>query len=306
MKWRNEQIYHLRQNKPLTPSDQDRYFEEVVAKLFDQEQPDQILFSFLKGDNSIGYGGLVHINWNHKNAEISFVQDTRLQNDFFEQHWYIFLGLLEKVAFQELDLHKIYTYAYDIRPRLYPALEKTGFSKEAILKEHTIVEGDYKDVIYHTKYNILHNILLRKASIEDAKLLFDWANEEAVRNNAINQTKIEWENHLKWLKNKIESSSTVIFIVQSKNAPIGQIRLDLIEGWWEVDYSIDKGFRRLGIGKVILKKVIEQKEFFKLRALVKPQNIASIKIFENLMFFKVASINRSGVEVFDYRYTRSL
>ena len=46
MQWRNEQIYHLRQAKPLTITDQDNYFENVVAKLFDQQQPNQILFSF--------------------------------------------------------------------------------------------------------------------------------------------------------------------------------------------------------------------------------------------------------------------
>lgn len=63
MQWRNEQIYHLRQAGPLTKEKQNAYFENVVAKLFNQEQPNQILFSFLKDDECIGYGGLVHINW---------------------------------------------------------------------------------------------------------------------------------------------------------------------------------------------------------------------------------------------------
>jgi hypothetical protein len=63
MKWRNEQLYHLRQQKPLTVEDQDTYFNTVVSKLFDQEQPNQILFSFLENGICIGYGGLVHINW---------------------------------------------------------------------------------------------------------------------------------------------------------------------------------------------------------------------------------------------------
>ncbi len=39
MKWRNEQIYHLRQKEPLTAEQQDAYFENIAAKLFDQEQP---------------------------------------------------------------------------------------------------------------------------------------------------------------------------------------------------------------------------------------------------------------------------
>ena len=37
MKWRNEQIYHLRQAKPLTAEDQENYFSNVVSKLYDQE-----------------------------------------------------------------------------------------------------------------------------------------------------------------------------------------------------------------------------------------------------------------------------
>ena len=51
MNWRNEQIYHLRQNTPLTKENQDYYFENVVSKLFEQAQPNQILFSFLENEN---------------------------------------------------------------------------------------------------------------------------------------------------------------------------------------------------------------------------------------------------------------
>ena len=55
MKWRNEQMYHLRQDKPLTEKSQDNYFNEIVAKLFDQEKPNQILFSYTKNGRCIGY-----------------------------------------------------------------------------------------------------------------------------------------------------------------------------------------------------------------------------------------------------------
>lgn len=78
MKWLNEQIYHLRQKQPLTVEDQDNYFTNIVSKLFDQDQPNQILFSYLENDTCIGYGGLVHINWIDQNAEISFIMNTVL------------------------------------------------------------------------------------------------------------------------------------------------------------------------------------------------------------------------------------
>lgn len=153
MKWRNEQIYHLRQNKPLTEEDQDLYFETVVKKLFDQEQPNQLLFSYLEGDACIGYGGLVHINWIDRNAEISFIMETALEKKHFQLHWMTYLELIEQLAFEQLALHKIFTYAFDIRPNLYLALDKARFVEEARLKEHCFFNNNYIDVLIHSKIN---------------------------------------------------------------------------------------------------------------------------------------------------------
>ena len=153
MKWRNEQIYHLRQARPLTQEDQQRYFDNVVAKLFEQSQPDQILFSYLEQNVCIGYGGLVHINWTDRNAEISFIMDTCLETEHFAEHWSNYLTMLKELAFSHLNLHKIYTYAFDLRPHLYPMLEANGFVHEATLKEHCFFEGKYKDVLIHSFIN---------------------------------------------------------------------------------------------------------------------------------------------------------
>lgn len=152
-KWRNEQIFHLRQQKLLSAEEQDNYFENVVAKLFEKKNPDQILFSYLENDVCIGYGGLVHINWQDQYAEISFIMDTSLEEKFFEKHWKQFLLLLQKVAFDSLLFHKIFTYAFDLRPRLYVALETADFIKEAVLKEHCFFEGKFIDVVIHIKLN---------------------------------------------------------------------------------------------------------------------------------------------------------
>jgi RimJ/RimL family protein N-acetyltransferase len=153
LKWRNEQIFHLRQPKPLTIEDQENYFSTTVAKIFDQEPPNQLLFSYLENDVCIGYGGLVHINWIDKNAEISFIMNTELEKENFEFHWGTYLGLIQQLAFHELNLHKIYTYAFDLRPHLYTAVESCGFYKEATLNEHCLFNGEYKDVIIHSKIN---------------------------------------------------------------------------------------------------------------------------------------------------------
>jgi len=152
MKWRNEQIYHLRQNKPLTDEDQENYFNKVVARLFEQEQPNQLLFSYLENDKCIGYGGLVHINWIDKNAEISFIMDTELEKNSFQTHWRNFLNLIEQVAFDEIKFHKIFVYAFDLRPHLYKVLENSDYSEDARLKEHCFFGNKFIDVLIYSKF----------------------------------------------------------------------------------------------------------------------------------------------------------
>lgn len=159
MKWRNDQIYHLRQDKPLTIENQDFYFQNVINKLFNKDQPNQILFSFLEKDECIGYGGLVHINWIDKNAEISFIMDTNIENERFNEIWNEYLNLIEEVSFSELKLNKINTYSYEFRSNLFKILELNNYGLEAVLKNQIIFRGKYLNVLIHSKFNKKNNII---------------------------------------------------------------------------------------------------------------------------------------------------
>ena len=153
MNWRNEQIYHLRQDKPLDIESQNNYFKNVISTLFIENEPNQILFSFLKNDKCIGYGGLVHINWVDKNSEISFIMDTKLEKQSFQIYWNTFLSLIEKIGFEELKMHKLYVYAFDLRPHLYNVLEKSNYFKDAVLNQHCLFKNKYLDVVIYSKIN---------------------------------------------------------------------------------------------------------------------------------------------------------
>ncbi|HSI78264.1 MAG TPA: GNAT family N-acetyltransferase [Lunatimonas sp.] len=287
MQWRNEQIYHLRQNEPLTQVDQDKYFEEVVAKLFGQKQPQQILFSYLQEGRCIGYGGLVHINWRDKHAEISFLIDTALEEKYFEFHWITYLSLIEEVAFEELALHKIYTYAFDLRFRLYTALSKRDFVKEAQLKEHARFEDKYVDVLIHAKMN--PEIFLRIATIEDMDTTFGWANDPAIRAYSYQKSKISKLDHVRWFEKKVHAEDCVYFIMEAKNRGVGSIRFDIEEDQYsaKISYLVDPKFTGKGFGTYLLEKGVSQ-----LRGLrpgiksvfgyVMKENSASIRIFKKL------------------------
>lgn len=296
MEWRNEQIFHLRQTKPLTRACQDSYFESVVAKLFDQAKPNQILFSFLRGEVCVGYGGLVHINWIDHNAEVSFVMNTSHQEKFFTDYWKLFCTLLKQVAFKELNFHKIYTYAFDVRPELYRVLDEVGFSEEGRLKEHCFIDGKYYDVLLHSSPNPIHDFILRNANINDSSLLFRWVNDPVVRQSAFKLEVISWSNHLSWFTGKLRSTKCEIYIFEDIfKKPFGQVRLEKKEeDQWNIDYSIDRSYRGLGLGKSIIKHVVNINRGRQYVAEVKLDNIPSKKIFERLGF-NLDSMNKSYI-----------
>lgn len=146
MEWRNQQIYHLRQSKLLTKKDQDLYFKNVVTKLFDEALPSQILFSYLKDDSLVGYGGLVNINWSDQRGEVSFLVDTALKKSVIKYNTYFstFLFLIKQVAFDDLYFHRIYTETYEFRNKHIKILENNGFVREGIIKENTFMQKEQK------------------------------------------------------------------------------------------------------------------------------------------------------------------
>lgn len=128
---------------------------------------------------------------------------------------------------------------------------------------------------------------LRPATIEEAKLLFNWVNDSTVRENSLISEGVKWEDHLNWFENKLNTKSK-IFIMYFDNIPVGQIRFDFIDGYWLIDYSIDKNFRKRGFGKKILELSISK--FSKgavLKALVKSENLGSLKVFQSLGFYEL-------------------
>jgi RimJ/RimL family protein N-acetyltransferase len=294
MKWRNEQIYHLRQQKPLILKDQENYFNTVVSQLFEQDKPNQILFSFLENDICIGYGGLVHINWIDKNAEISFIMNTILEKNRFHEIWTTYLKLIEEVAFNDLGMHKIFTYAFDIRPHLYGVLLNANYIEEARLKEHCFFDSKFIDVLIHSKIN--YPLVIRRASENDLHITFDWASNKIIRKYAIQKGDIVFEEHKKWFLNKINVDNCVYFIAEVNKIPIGSIRFDINNNNEALlSFLLEPTFHGKGYGKKILEKGCEEllniRQLTKIEGVVSIENIPSLKTFKSLGFNQVAEID---------------
>lgn len=284
MKWRNEQVYHLRQSVLLTTESQDIYFRKTVADLFNQKAPVQLLFSLLENGVLVGYGGLVHINWVDRNAEISFIMNTDFEKDHFEKYWSIYLDLIENVGFNHLNFNKLFTYAFDLRPHLYPVLEKNGYRKEAELEEHCFFDNEYRSVIIHSK--LKRHIYLREARDFDVDVTYAWANNENTRRYSFNQEVIKEEEHINWFENKLKDSNCFYYLCKTEGKDIGSIRFDLKEGVAVISYLVSPDLYGCGYGKKILElgeeKIRLNQEVSEIIGYVLPQNIASCKIFAKL------------------------
>lgn len=157
LKWRNEQINILRQKRPIAAEEQESYFKKVVDSLFDVDEPQQLLFSFFENEQLIGYGGLVHIDWESKNAEISFLLETlrTTQREYFIPDFTNFIYLVTGIAFDELNFFKIHTTYYDIEERQFykEVIYKMGFVNEAALYNHISINNRYHNVIIASCFN---------------------------------------------------------------------------------------------------------------------------------------------------------
>lgn len=129
-------------------------------------------------------------------------------------------------------------------------------------------------------------VFLRKAEYDDLDLLFKWANDPVVRNNSFDSTPIQYENHVAWFNKMMDDVSILQFILMDADIPVGQIRLNVKDDEAEIGYSIGSEFRGKGYGHKILQliadRITNDYPYIKtLVAKVKPDNIASNKLFES-------------------------
>ncbi len=151
MEWRNQQMVLLRQKKLLTVENQQCYYSNFVVPTFTETHPEQILFSYLLGNNCIGYGGLVHLNWPDKRGEVSFLEspDRTVDKKVYRKDFSNFLTLIKEVAFNDIGLHRLFTETFDVRDFHVSILEQNNFVLEGRLQDHVIIGQEHIDSLIH-------------------------------------------------------------------------------------------------------------------------------------------------------------
>jgi RimJ/RimL family protein N-acetyltransferase len=148
---------------------------------------------------------------------------------------------------------------------------------------------------------------LRPAVADDARLLWEWANDPQVRASAFNSEPIGWDGHLAWFTRKLRDEGCMILLALSEaDAPVGQIRFDrAADGSVEIDVSVAPEQRGQGLGseliRVGVREYLDRTGATHVDAWIKASNFASRRAFESAGFSLLATDDAHGEPVRHYR-----
>ncbi len=140
----------------------------------------------------------------------------------------------------------------------------------------------------------------RRATKDDAALLWRWANDAETRENAFDPAPIPYADHVGWLERRLASDATRLLIFSDDAGPVGQVRFDVVDGVAEIDIAIAPERRGQGLGTAMLRQAlaclrVEWGETLRPRAHVLTHNERSLRLFRRCGFREVGTRERHGV-----------
>lgn len=147
----------------------------------------------------------------------------------------------------------------------------------------------------------MSKLYLRSTELSDVDLYYEWANDPVVRSNSFNTEHIPYESHVNWFNLALQRDDVVLFVLMEDDTAVGQIRLNIKDCVAEISYSISSDFRGKGYGGKIVALIVEKiktemHDIKAVRARVKPDNAASLKVFEHEGFAKKEVVFELNVE----------
>jgi UDP-2,4-diacetamido-2,4,6-trideoxy-beta-L-altropyranose hydrolase len=136
-------------------------------------------------------------------------------------------------------------------------------------------------------------LTIRPATQDDAQLLFDGRNAEAVRRWSPANAEIDWPQHLNWLSASLRNPQRLLLIAEADDGPVGVLRYDLRGFDAEVSIYLLEGRFGLGWGKSLLVRgeafvTRHWPQLTAITAQVLPANRASLNVFRDAGFTQSA------------------
>ena len=154
---------------------------------------------------------------------------------------------------------------------------------------------------------------LRSIGSEDCRRVWEWANDPAVRAVSFNSEPIWWEQHAAWFirmfVDEHTQENTRMWIAEQDGAPIGQVRFDLGGSTSTISVSLDATRRGKNLGALLIwsacQKHFRESGVETIHALIKPDNVASIRAFEKAGFEPAGQTEVKGCAALRFEMNRA-
>lgn len=146
--WRNRPEYrrYFREHRELNRDQQQRWYEAVV-----NGDPATRMFSVVElgNDRLLGACGLCYINWVDRNADFSLyigADDLYIDERFAPDA----AQVLIRYAFDELNLHRLWSEIYDFDRAKQGLFDRLGFSLDGRHRQSHWGEGHWHDSLFYS------------------------------------------------------------------------------------------------------------------------------------------------------------
>tara|TARA_B100001057_G_scaffold501302_1_gene623602 strand:+ start:18896 stop:19348 length:453 start_codon:yes stop_codon:yes gene_type:complete len=145
-------------------------------------------------------------------------------------------------------------------------------------------------------------LYFKDLNLDHQKILYKWYNLKSVLKNSLKGKKFPYIEHRKWFLIQLKSKN-IIKIIYIDDIPIGVIRLEKKNSFLLLSYMIAPKYRRKGYAYKAIKRMVFNSKYNKLKkivAIVKKDNIPSIKIFRKLKFVKKNNVKNKKFLKFEH------
>ncbi len=248
--------------------DQYSVFSNIVKQLSLLPFASKILLKLHPAENKVNWQNFLSQLPALENVSIEWVEGNL--NEYFNQVNAV-VGLVS-MALLEAALSGVKTISCQFDRQFEVAPEVVQFSQVItnpdeflpILQDNAtaancdalnqVITASSKRVVKMLKQQLCSTLTIRDAQLDDGKLVFNWANDLAVREMAFNSDQIDWQDHLKWFTSRLNDEQTRIYIACLEGQAVGQVRLELVpkQNAALLDYSISANFRGMGLATRML------------------------------------------------------
>lgn len=144
-------------------------------------------------------------------------------------------------------------------------------------------------------------LTLRRVREDDARLVWEWANDPVTRAASFSSEPIPWSAHVRWFESKLKNENCLFFLVTTEDGlPLGQVRYDRDGGEAVVSVSLGESFRGQGYGSAIIRlacnKMMATEGINLIHAFVKRDNESSRRAFIKAGFEEAGFTDINGQE----------